>query len=79
MIANHPWLTIAGKPLLLPSEQPQLNDVIRLIESFVRISGAISKRFVAGGIKGLRDRPRLGKPPQHSATEFRDWLLMQFE
>ena len=37
------------------------------------------KRFAADGIKGLQDKPRSGKPPQHPATELRNRLLEQLE
>jgi transposase len=37
------------------------------------------KRFAAEGIKGLRDRPRSGKPPHYPALELRNRLLKQIE
>jgi transposase len=37
------------------------------------------RRFASDGMKGLRDRQRPGKPPQHPAAELRNRLLSQIE
>lgn len=37
------------------------------------------KRFAAEGLKGLRDRPRPGKPPLYAVSELRKRLLAQIE
>lgn len=37
------------------------------------------KRFLEGGVNGLRDRARSGKPPTHNASDLRERILKQLE